>query len=377
MSFDYLLTVSGEWMNSFREVALRLGLLESDNYIEETLEEAIGFQMPSSLRLFFVTLLFYYSPADPKLLWNRFEKDLSADYLHARKYTSYSNCEIQNRVLEDIDKSLVQMGKSISEFHIVTDSFAAPERITREVDSERNIVVDPEDMLLPSKLNAEQRYAFDLILQSVFSSEGKAFFIDGPCGTGKTFLYQSLLSGLRSQGYIVIAVATSGVAASILPRGRTAHSRFKIALNFAKSKTCQLSKQSSVAKLICESKLILWDEASMAKRQTIEAFNCLLQDLKDSDLPFGGHVVVFGGEFRQIRLVIGKGQQERIPRESQKVDPCLTCGYCGKTNHTEDECWVKGRKCLIYGSTDHQINNCLKKQPRGNSAQQVDRTKSK
>ena len=131
-------------MNSFREVALRLGLLESDNYIEETLEEAVGFQMPSSLRLLFATLLFYYSPADLKLLRNRFEKDHSADYLHARKYTNYSNCEIQNRVLEDIDKSLVQMGKSISEFHIVTDSFAAPERITREVDSERNIVVDPE-----------------------------------------------------------------------------------------------------------------------------------------------------------------------------------------------------------------------------------------
>nr|XP_027121539.1 uncharacterized protein LOC113738500 [Coffea arabica] len=172
------------------------------------------------------------------------------------------------------------------------------------MESERSIVVDPEDELLPSKLNPEQRYAFDLILQSVFSSEGKVFFIDGPGGTGKTFLYRSLLSALRSQGYIAIAVATSGVAASILPGGRTAHSRFKIPLDFSTNKTCQLSKQSSIAKLICESKLILWDEASMAKRQAIEAFNSLLQDLKDSDLPFGGHVVVFGGDFRQTLPVI-------------------------------------------------------------------------
>ena len=70
-------------MNSFRETALRLGLLEFDNYIEETLEEAVAFQMPSSLRLLVATLLFYCSPTDSKLLWNRFEKDLLTDYVHA------------------------------------------------------------------------------------------------------------------------------------------------------------------------------------------------------------------------------------------------------------------------------------------------------
>ena len=35
-------------------------------------------------------------------------------------------------------------------------------------------------------------------------------------------------------------------------------------------------------------------------------------------------------------IQIRKGQQEGIPRESQKVAPRLACGYCGKTNHTED-----------------------------------------
>ncbi|XP_027150407.1 uncharacterized protein LOC113750651 [Coffea eugenioides] len=71
----------------------------------------------------------------------------------------------------------------------------------------------------------------------MFSSKSKAFFIDGPGGTRKTFLYRSLLSALRSQGYIAIAVATSGVAASIFSRGRTAHSRIKIPLDFSRSKT--------------------------------------------------------------------------------------------------------------------------------------------
>ncbi|XP_071921839.1 uncharacterized protein [Coffea arabica] len=108
----------------------------------------------------------------------------------------------------------------------------------------------------------------------------------------RTFLYRSLLAILRSQGHIAIAVATSGIAASIHPRGRTAHSRFKIPLDFSKNKTCQHSKQDSVAKLLLESKLILWDEASMAKQETVEAFDDLLRDIMESDLPFGGKVVV-------------------------------------------------------------------------------------
>ncbi|XP_071908337.1 uncharacterized protein [Coffea arabica] len=79
-SFDDLLTVNGCRMNSFREIALHLGLLESDSYIEETLEEAVGFQMPSSLRFLFVTLLLHCAPTNPSLLWEKFEMKLSRDF---------------------------------------------------------------------------------------------------------------------------------------------------------------------------------------------------------------------------------------------------------------------------------------------------------
>ncbi|XP_027157966.1 ATP-dependent DNA helicase PIF1-like [Coffea eugenioides] len=166
------------------------------------------------------------------------------------------------------------------------------------------------------KLNCEQKHAYDLILAACFSGQGKAFFVDGPGGTGKTFLYRSLLAALRSQGYIAIAIATSGIAASILPGGRTAHSRFKIPLDFSKNKACQLSKQSSVAKLLFECKLIVWDEASMAKRETIEAFDDLLRDIMDSGFPFGGKVVVFGGDFRQTLPVIERATKQVLVEAS-------------------------------------------------------------
>ena len=72
-----------------------------------------------------------------------------------------------------------------------------------------------------------------------------------------------------------------------------------------------------------------------------------------------------------------KRQQEKFSREGQKVAPLLACGYCGKTNHSENDCWRKGRKCLVCRSTDHQISNCPKKQQRKNNAQQGDKTTSR
>ncbi|XP_027060682.2 uncharacterized protein [Coffea arabica] len=314
MSFDDLLTVNGQKMNCFREAALNLGLLQSDTYIEDTLEEAAVFQMPSSLRLLFATVLVHCTPTDPRLLWHKFEQQLCSDYQRSQELYHYSFTEIRNKVLKDISTLLEQMGKNIDDYHLVPNTLRAAyhEQLTKEIDSERNIEVLPEDLLLSFKLNTQQRHAYDLILHAISSSAGQSFFIDGPGGTGKTFLYRSLLATLRSQGHVAIAVATSGVAASVLPGGRTAHSRFKIPLDLSTNKTCQISKQGSVARLLFESKLILWDEASMAKRETIEAFDDFLKDIMESELPFGGKVIVFGGDFRQTLPVIEKASKRTL-----------------------------------------------------------------
>eukprot|EP00267_Zea_mays_P045214 XP_020397479.1 uncharacterized protein LOC109941325 [Zea mays] len=100
----------------------------------------------------------------------------------------------------------------------------------REIYEEESIVPTTEDVALKETLNEEQRSAYDKILSVVDTNNGGVFFVDGPGGTGKTYLYKALLAALRSQDKIAVATATSGVAASILPGGRTAHSRFKIPL---------------------------------------------------------------------------------------------------------------------------------------------------
>jgi chromosomal replication initiation ATPase DnaA len=68
------------------------------------------------------------------------------------------------------------------------------------------------------------------------------FFVDGPGGTGKTYLYRALLATIRSRNKIVVATAATGVAVSIMLGGRTAHSRFKIPLTLDDGAFCAFTK---------------------------------------------------------------------------------------------------------------------------------------
>ena len=102
-------------------------------------------------------------------------------------------------------------------------------------------------------------------------------------------------------------------AASILPGGRTAHSRFKIPLNIEDGGVCSFTKQSGTAKLLMSASLIIWDEASMTRRQAVEALDNSMRDIMaQPDLPFGGKTVVFGGDFRQVLPVVRKGTRSQI-----------------------------------------------------------------
>nr|XP_016466763.1 PREDICTED: uncharacterized protein LOC107789465 [Nicotiana tabacum] len=314
-SYNDLLTVNRERCSSFRESVEKRGLLQSDNSLLECMSEVASYQMPYSLRHLFAILLIYCNPTNPRQLWEQFEEHMSEDY---KLVPNIQKNDIRYRVLNHINDILHSMGGDINEYQLIPEtirpSVAAKE--AKEVHFERTIAVTNEDILLHKKLNKDQLKAYNIIIERIFSNKAGAFFIDRPGGTGKTFLYRALLATVRSKRYIALATATSGVAASILPGGRTAHSRFKIPINTDENVTCNISKQSSLACLIQDAKLIIWDEVSMAKKRTIELLDLLLKDLMDSTILFGGKVVVFGGDFRQTLPVVRNGKKEDFINES-------------------------------------------------------------
>jgi ATP-dependent DNA helicase PIF1 len=164
-------------------------------------------------------------------------------------------------------------------------------------------------------LNERQRVVFDNVVAAVespSSSNSNLFYVDGPGGSGKTYLYNCILGYLRSRGSKCLAVASSGIAACLLMGGRTAHSQFKIPLNIHEMSTCNITAQSNLANDLRQCNLIVFDEVGMVHRHNIEAVDRTLRDICGIDSPFGGKVVLFGGDFRQILPVIPGGSRAQV-----------------------------------------------------------------
>ncbi|XP_016164428.1 ATP-dependent DNA helicase PIF2-like [Arachis ipaensis] len=171
---------------------------------------------------------------------------------------------------------------------------------------------------LVSLLNRDQRVAYDTIVNAVTRGMGGFFFVYGYGGTGKTFLWNVLSASIRLKGHIVLNMASSGIAALLLPNGRTAHSRFKVPLSVNQDSICNIKQGTPLAHLISSAKLIIWDEAPMLNKFCFEALDKCLKDVLrfnhgyNPDAPFGGKVVVLGGDFLRILPVIPRGSREEI-----------------------------------------------------------------
>jgi hypothetical protein len=150
-------------------------------------------------------------------------------------------------------------------------------------------------------------------MESVRNRDGKTFFLNGPGGTGKTFVYKTLCHALRGDGVVVLCVASSGIAALLLIGGRTAHYVFKIPVEDLNDESiCNILKESHRAALLRMTRLIIWDEMTMQHRNAPEAVDRTLRDICDNDAPFGGITVVFGGDYQQILPVVPMGSKEDI-----------------------------------------------------------------
>jgi hypothetical protein len=170
-------------------------------------------------------------------------------------------------------------------------------------------------------LNNEQHHAFESIINTVLSNNAGFFFVSGYGGTGKTFLWNTIITYLCGHKKIVLSIASSGVVTLLLLGGRTAHSRFRIPCDtLDEATTCNIKHVTMLCELIQSASLIIWDEALMTHKIAFEALDRTLCDIDivsvpssaDRKLPFGGKVVVLGGDPRQTLPIIQSGSRSEI-----------------------------------------------------------------
>ena len=170
-----------------------------------------------------------------------------------------------------------------------------------------------------AKMTAEQRHIFDLVMDHVRRGAPLQIFIDARGGCGKTFVLETILAAVRTSrpgGAVALAMATTGLAANLLPLGRTFHSRMKVGIKatfniksmiFVKvgldptDEGCfGISAQSDTAKLIKRADILMVDEATPLDRRNFDKMEPTLRDITGCDLPWGGKIVIFSGDFRLL-----------------------------------------------------------------------------
>ncbi|UYV62704.1 hypothetical protein LAZ67_2001639, partial [Cordylochernes scorpioides] len=125
----------------------------------------------------------------------------------------------------------------------------------------------------------------------------------------KSFLINLPLTKVWSTGDIALSTASSGIAATLLHGGRTAHSTFKLPLDLTRDEVpvCNLNADSAMGEVLRQCKFIVWDECTMAHRHALEAVDITLKDCRQDQRPMGGVVLLMAGDFRQILPIIPRG----------------------------------------------------------------------
>ncbi|XP_042755612.2 uncharacterized protein LOC111907183 [Lactuca sativa] len=323
--FEEIRMVNGEICPSFRDACYALGLLDDDKEYIEAIKEASQFGSGYYLRFLFTIMLLSHSLTSPDVVWENTWEYLSDEIFYTQQQKlkspglSLNEDPIKNLTLFESEQILLRNNSSLKKFtrmplpDVDYVSSSNNRLISEELDYDIPNLKKKFDRLSIA-LTSKQRNIFYDIMTAIKNNEGGVIFVYGYGGAGKTYLWKKLYAVVRSNSQIVLNVASSGIASLLLTGGRTAHSRFIIPLVLTKVSICSIPPDCELASLLRKASLIIWDEAPMIHKHAFEALDRTLKDIfkyhnpRNSNLPFGGKVIVFRGDFRQILPVIPSGK---------------------------------------------------------------------
>ncbi len=303
-SFADVATHNGIQHSSFYNACMARGLFIDDSELVAAFMEIVSVEVSvNNLRLHFANMLVHCGPADPVALFNTFMDELC------------DNDSDTDAALLGVELHMMDMGRSLEQLGFTmpaNDSDARHRnkrtRIEHSLAADKAAAASERDRLLPL-FTTEQREALKTVFDRVncTSNNGSNIFgLLASAGCGKTVFANGLAAALRSSGRKVVSVAASALAAMLLSEGTTAHSRFHIPIPANEYSMCNLSKECRSS--LKSAAVILWDECSMIHQHVADTVDRSLRDIMNDSRPFGGKVIVFMGDFKQLLPVVRHGR---------------------------------------------------------------------
>lgn len=294
-SFEYLRTVQDEdgasiVTSTFRDACIRRGLTQSDQELIDVMNVAVSELSPSQARDTFCDLLMWAAETgDSNGLWLRFERQLSDDFAYRARDTMPDE-ELRRQLsracaLAAIHSSLVERGAQVTPdgtclgveqpnaddvAAYVTATGEAPPRCTFLDDG---ATMPPESRAYLQEQSEQQRLmmtdqqaeVYRAVMSAIDgtapSSSGKAFLLACSAGCGKTFVTNCLAATVRSRGGLCLAMAASGVAASLIDNATTFHSASGASVNEpVADMSLPVSRASLRGQRLIRASLIIIDE---------------------------------------------------------------------------------------------------------------------
>ena len=312
-SFEDLYTVNGVLHPTAIAAAQALNLIRNDDVYIQTFNELVQKGMPHQLRRFFASMVMSLTISDALPFWNMYKEHFIEDFRRDPRNVNCSEDDLYNLALQVLNNCFGYYGKRNS-----TYSLPMP-RDTPAVLPDQPILTQQP---LNITLNPAQQQGFDRVMSAVQSirtrvHHQKLFVVIGPGGSGKTTLYKKIIEECQQLGFIAKVFATTGIAATLMPGGLTAHSGFGFPLNMNSEASSRLERDLTCQKSreLASASVIMVDEITMMNKHGLRIMDSLLRKLTSSNELFGGKVIIFGGDFRQLLPVVPGGKREHIIAE--------------------------------------------------------------
>lgn len=184
-SFESIRTFNDVTYPTYKAVCIARNLLENDKQWYECLREASAFKMPYQLRMLFATICNENQPSNPSELFSAFLDCMIEDFMLG-KDVSYKEIAV-SKVLNEINNYFKRFGKTNEDFDLPMPIYTEEPLDDGSLLSQEQNRLNALDYV--AKLNSEQRKIFKKIVENIANTNrSKCFYVDGPGGTGKTFL---------------------------------------------------------------------------------------------------------------------------------------------------------------------------------------------